>query len=154
MRYSHRFIGFALAVVLLTGIAAAKPHPRKASAATKAKSSAKSKSSSKGRKASRKSRSQAHRVRGQQSIDSARAYQIQEALIRESYLAGEPTGNWDERTKEAMARYQADHGWQTKMLPDSRALIKLGLGPDHTNLLNSDVSGLPATAGVSTARQQ
>lgn len=30
-----------------------------------------------------------------------------------------------------MARYQADHGWQSKVTPDSRALIKLGLGPSH-----------------------
>ena len=31
-----------------------------------------------------------------------------------------------------MQRYQADHGWQTKLMPDSRALISLGLGPAST----------------------
>ena len=31
-----------------------------------------------------------------------------------------------------MQRYQSDHGWQTKLIPDSRAIIKLGLGP-HTD---------------------
>jgi hypothetical protein len=30
-----------------------------------------------------------------------------------------------------MQKYQADHGWQTRLTPDSRALIALGLGPDH-----------------------
>jgi hypothetical protein len=28
-----------------------------------------------------------------------------------------------------MQKYQGDHGWQTKLTPDSRALIALGLGP-------------------------
>ena len=31
-----------------------------------------------------------------------------------------------------MLKYQSDHGWQTKLTPDSRALIKLGLGPNHS----------------------
>jgi hypothetical protein len=37
-----------------------------------------------------------------------------------------------------MQKYQADHGWQSKQVPDSRALIKLGLGPDHEHLLNPE----------------
>ncbi len=31
----------------------------------------------------------------------------------------------------AMQKLQADNGWQTKLVPDSRAIIKLGLGPAH-----------------------
>ena len=31
-----------------------------------------------------------------------------------------------------MRQYQSDHGWQTKLTPDSRALISLGLGPNHS----------------------
>ena len=37
-----------------------------------------------------------------------------------------------------MRRYQADHGWQSKTVPDSRALIKLGLGPSKDHLLNPE----------------
>jgi hypothetical protein len=37
-----------------------------------------------------------------------------------------------------MKRYQADHGWQSKTTPDSRALIRLGLGPNHDHLLNPE----------------
>jgi hypothetical protein len=37
-----------------------------------------------------------------------------------------------------MRRYQADHGWQSKTVPDSRALIKLGLGPSNDHLLNPE----------------
>ncbi len=73
------------------------------------------------------------KIKGQRAIDSDRAKEIQTALIREKYLTGEPTGQWDSATEAAMQRYQADHGWQTKLTPDSRALIKLGLGPNHTS---------------------
>jgi peptidoglycan hydrolase-like protein with peptidoglycan-binding domain len=69
------------------------------------------------------------KVKGQRQIDPERARQIQTALIHENYLSGSPSGNWDSESQEAMKRFQADHGWQTKIMPDSRALIKLGLGP-------------------------
>jgi hypothetical protein len=48
-----------------------------------------------------------------------------------------------------MQHYQAANGWQSKTTPDARALIKLGLGPDHQHLLNPDsamTSGSQATA--------
>lgn len=76
--------------------------------------------------------------RGQQAIDSTRAREIQEALIREHYMQGEPSGTWDAATQAAMQRYQSDQGWQSKTTPDSRALIKLGLGPSHDHLLNPE----------------
>lgn len=88
------------------------------------------------RRSSGKSRTK--RVRGQQKIDSERATSIQEALIREHYLSGEPSGAWDQASESAMRRYQSDHGWQTKEVPDSRALIRLGLGPNNDHLLNPD----------------
>jgi hypothetical protein len=75
-------------------------------------------------------------VRGQQKIDAERARTIQGALVREHYLSGEPTGKWDQASEDAMRRYQSDHGWQTKEVPDSRALISLGLGPSKDHLLN------------------
>jgi len=86
----------------------------------------------------RSSRRKSSRVRGQQKIDSQRATAIQEALIREHYLTGEPAGTWNDASEEAMRRYQADHGWQSKTVPDSRALISLGLGPSKDHLLNPE----------------
>jgi hypothetical protein len=86
----------------------------------------------------RSSRKKSARVRGQQKIDSDRAQAIQEALIREHYLSGEATGTWNQSSEEAMRRYQADNGWQSKTVPDSRALIKLGLGPSKDHLLNPE----------------
>jgi peptidoglycan hydrolase-like protein with peptidoglycan-binding domain len=92
-------------------------------------------------------RRRSRRKRGQQKIDAQRAREIQEALIREHYLSGKPDGIWGSATQKAMQRYQADNGWQTKTTPDSRALIKLGLGPDHAHLLNPDT----AMTGVAEA---
>lgn len=68
-------------------------------------------------------------VLGQQAIDPQRATEIQQALIQAHYLDGAPTGQWDASTAAAMQKYQSDNGWQSKIMPDSRALIKLGLGP-------------------------
>jgi len=87
----------------------------------------------KGKKGAPKGR----RPRGQQAIDAERVTQIQLALIREHYFTGEADGKWDEATKAAMQKYQADQGWQTKLMPDSRALKKLGLGPDYSNAINA-----------------
>jgi hypothetical protein len=67
-----------------------------------------------------------------QGIDSARATQIQTALIKAGYLTGTPSGAWDAQTQAAMEKLQADNGWQTKLVPDSRALIKLGLGNSYS----------------------
>jgi len=87
----------------------------------------------------KKSRKAANwRTRGQKKIDPKRAHEIQEALIREHYLNGKPSGAWDDATQQAMQRYQADHGWQSKTTPDARALIQLGLGPDHEHLLHPE----------------
>ena len=78
-----------------------------------------------------------HKMHGQQSIDSARVTEIQEALVREHYLTSSPNGEWNAETTAAMQKFQADQGWQTKLMPDSRALKKLGLGPDYSNAINA-----------------
>jgi putative peptidoglycan binding protein len=113
---------------------ASKASPTHRRTATSTKSSGKSRTASK--KSSR--RKKGTRVRGQQKIDSERAQAIQEALIREHYLTGQANGSWDAASEEAMRRYQADQGWQSKTVPDSRALIKLGLGPSKDHLLNPE----------------
>lgn len=65
----------------------------------------------------------------QTGISPERATQIQVALARYGYLPGTPTGSWDAPSIAAMRRLQSDHRWQTKFMPDARALIFLGLGP-------------------------
>jgi hypothetical protein len=120
------------------------------SKATSTHTSAQKSKNSRGKKVAKK--------RGQQAIDSARARAIQTALIREHYMQGEPTGAWDRATQAAMQRYQADQGWQSKTTPDSRALIKLGLGPSHDRLLNPESAmttpAAPAAGGPNAAAKQ
>jgi hypothetical protein len=99
----------------------------------------------------RSSRKKSVMVRGQKKIDAERAQKIQQALIREHYLTGEPTGTWNQSSEDAMRRYQADHGWQTKEVPDSRALIKLGLGPSNDHLLNPESAMTSGTTSGMTS---
>lgn len=96
------------------------------------------------------------RVRGQKAIQPERVTQIQQALIREHYLDGEPSGKWDDATKAAMLKFQADNGWQTKITPDSRALEKLGLGEDYSGAINAKslpVASQPAGAPIPTDQE-
>lgn len=120
-------------------------------------------STSTGKHSSHKKKSA--KVKGQQKIDPERAQAIQEALIREHYLSGEPTGTWNQDSESAMRKYQADNGWQSKTVPDSRALIKLGLGPSKDHLLNPEsamttvpdapkASSLPTTSNSAPAAAQ
>ena len=154
----------------------AKPPAKTATSSKKHKTSSKTATSSTGKSSTGKSKSASSRTassgkrssshkktakaRGQQKIDSERAQEIQEALIREHYLTGEATGTWNQASEDAMRRFQADQGWQTKQVPDSRALIKLGLGPNKDHLLNPEsamttspdapqASSLPATSTTS-----
>jgi peptidoglycan hydrolase-like protein with peptidoglycan-binding domain len=97
----------------------------------------------------------APKLRGQQGIKPERVTEIQQALIREHYLTGEASGQWDEATKAAMQKYQAVQGWQTKLMPDSRALKKLGLGPDYSNAINAKNSSfVPAPVAGTTSPVQ
>ena len=99
----------------------------------------------------RKVTKKAPKLHGQQAIDPERATQIQQALIREHYLTGDATGKWDDTTVAAMQKFQADQGWQTKLTPDSRALMKLGLGPDYSNAINARNSTFAAPPAAASS---
>jgi hypothetical protein len=93
---------------------------------------------------------------GQRTIDDSRATQIQASLIKSGYLSGEASGHWDTQTEAAMQKYQSDNGWQTKLVPDSRAIIKLGLGPaqDSTPGAVSSTMNASDTSSASSLIQQ
>ena len=130
--------------LLLAGTATATTSQTKSTKSTKSSSSShkSSKSSTSAKTSSSKSKKKSAKAtsHGQHTIDQERTLEIQQALVREHYLTGEPTGKWDQDTKDALLRMQAENGWQTKLTPDSRALIKLGLGPDKKGLLNPDTA--------------
>ncbi len=139
-------IALLSASLLLAGTAMATTSQTKSKPSTKSSKSTShksSKSSKTGKTASSKANGKKPAkttARGQHTIDQERTVAIQQALLQEHYLSGEPSGKWDQATKDAMVRFQAENGWQTKVTPDSRALIKLGLGPDKKGLLNPDTA--------------
>ncbi len=149
-----RTVSVLCALLLLVPFTEAKSRHTSKSKPTKVTATSKSvrsgHASSKHSKATRhttKRKKNSRRARGQQAIDPDRTREIQSALIREHYLDGEPSGVWDTPTKAALTKYQSDNGWQTKIVPDSRALIKLGLGPSKDGLLN------PESAAIGNVRE-
>ena len=141
----------SVALVLLLSAGMATAYPTKTKAKTHSTKSAKVSAHKGAKHSSKRGRKGSWRHHGQQAIDADRAGQIQAALIREKYLDGEPTGKWDQRTRDAMQRFQEDNGWQTKVVPDSRALIKLGLGPSHDDLINPDTAMAPMAPIAATS---
>ena len=146
MRLTFRNLCFVSALlVLCSGLSSAQPAAKKTAHKAASKHHARSRRHQRAKKTSWKRH-------GQQRIDSDRAREIQEALIREHYLTGDATGEWDSRTQAAMERYQSDNGWQSKVTPDSRALIKLGLGPKYSeeqllNFPSAQANALASAAG-------
>lgn len=130
---SAMLLSAACALLLVCALAQADTS-KKASTSTGKSAIASTKKATRKGKKSRKSSWR----RGQRKIDPKRAREIQEALIREHYMQGKPSGVWDQTSQKAMERFQAENGWQSKTVPDARALIKLGLGPDHEHLLNPE----------------
>jgi peptidoglycan hydrolase-like protein with peptidoglycan-binding domain len=134
-------ISLAASLLALPAFATSTATHRSASATTHARSA----------RSHIKSKAKSHKLHGQQAIDPERVTQIQQALIRAHYMTGEASGQWDSTTLSAMQKYQGDQGWQTRLMPDSRALVKLGLGPDYSTAINAhDVAATPSPAAGST----
>lgn len=141
LRSSRPWLGFLLSTALLGSPVFATTTTHKSSSAHKASTSVHS---------THRSKSKSHRLHGQQAIDSSRVTEIQQALIREHYLTGDANGNWDATTQAAMQKFQSDNGWQTRLLPDSRALKKLGLGPDYSGAINAEGASFTPPAPATT----
>ncbi len=143
LRSPNRTAQFAISILCLALLATAPAMASTHKARHKSTKVSSSHSKSQSAKMKRASHKGAWKHHGQQGIQEERAREIQQALIREHYLDGDADGKWDARTQAAMGKFQGDNGWQTKVVPDSRALIKLGLGPDHSNLLNPETAAIP-----------
>jgi len=97
--------------------------------------------------ASKPSSAKAHkkrtRTRGPLAPEPARIREIQEALAREGFYQGEPTGKWDDASVAAMKQFQEAKGLPTTGKLEALSLQKLGLG--------SPVAGLAPPAPRPTA---
>jgi len=90
----------------------------------------------------------ARRRRAKIRPEPDRIQEIQQALAKTGYLKAEPNGIWDDQTRDAMRRYQADNGFPVTGLPEAKSLMKLGLGPhplpselDTSNVAKADANG-------------
>jgi hypothetical protein len=128
MRFGQHVTLFSAFLIVTTSSALAAPHVRRGPTAPRSVRSRSMRSTS------------THASATHLTMAPERATEIQNALIKSGYLTGTPSGQWDAQSQAAMEKLQADNGWQTKLVPDSRALIKLGLGP------NSAASGTHESA--------
>lgn len=78
-----------------------------------------------------------------QSIAPARRAEISRALRSHGY-----SGDMD----TALKQVAKDHGWQSKIAPDSRVLIWLGLGPKPRHLLNPETAWISTPTTVTTKK--
>jgi peptidoglycan hydrolase-like protein with peptidoglycan-binding domain len=65
----------------------------------------------------------------QQAPAPDRYKEIQQALASKGYLHGEPNGQWDAESTEALKRFQADQSLTPDGKINSLSLIAMGLGP-------------------------
>jgi hypothetical protein len=68
---------------------------------------------------------------GQQHPESSRYQEIQKALQDRGYFKGEPNGDWNDDSADALKRFQADQKLPNDGKLNSLTLIGLGLGPKH-----------------------
>ncbi len=159
-KHSHPWAAIALAGLLAYPCPAVGAAKKRSSGGTTASTSRKltphhpatrSSGSQKLRASTRRGRNRRRHTLSQLHLDSGRVKEIQSALAQAGYLHGELTGQWDDRTRDAMRRYQADNGFPTTGLPEARSLMKLGLGP-HPLPEDVDPRGAARASVDSTTR--
>ena len=118
--------GTSKAALHSTSASAAKGTARRTTASATSRKGTAVHSRSSGSKPSHRSTPQQRWAR--LHLQPERTTEIQRALIREGYLQGDPSGQWDTQTHEAMVRYQTMNGFPATGLPEAKSLMKLGLG--------------------------
>ena len=144
----HAIPMIAASVLLTASMAVATAQPKKPSTAN----SSKKHTSGKVHKSSHTSaRSRANRVASRPStVDEhvrSNRHSFVSIICRESLRA---RGTRPHR--KPCAVISLDQGWQSKTVPDSRALIRLGLGPNHDHLLNPESAMVGGSFPVQSAR--
>jgi peptidoglycan hydrolase-like protein with peptidoglycan-binding domain len=103
---------------------------KKPAAKAAASKSSRKKSTRKVSSRRRRHRKESYRARlARQKLQPERIEEIQRGLVQAGYLNEEPTGKWDNSTREAMRSFQQDHSFPATGLPEAKSLMKLGLGP-------------------------
>ncbi len=78
-----------------------------------------------------------------------RYQQIQQALVEKGYYKGEPNGQWNADSVDALKRFQSDQSLTSDGKLNSLSLIALGLGPKRMGVQSgpphTSVQPAPAT---------
>jgi peptidoglycan hydrolase-like protein with peptidoglycan-binding domain len=82
------------------------------------------------KKTAKHSKAKAKKVKGQMAPNPDRISEIQSALARDGYYQGDPNGKLDDRTQDALRRFQGAQGLPPSGKLDALTLEKLGLGAD------------------------
>lgn len=105
---------------------------------SKVTASAKAKTGSSGTAITTKSKKgvsrKSKRVKGQMAPTPERINEIQTALAKKGFYAGEPTGKWDDDSTEAIKKFQSANGLTPSGKYDAWTLQKLGLGSGTAGL--------------------
>jgi len=148
---SRRGAVCSLVVALL--LSAGPPAARAAqSQSAPAQTSAPPKAASTGQPRAKKKKKSARPARRQLAPDPARIREIQQALAREGFYQGEPTGKWDPQTVSAMKGFQQAKGLAPTGKIEALSLQKLGLGSATAGLAPPEPKTPPeprAPAGAS-----
>jgi peptidoglycan hydrolase-like protein with peptidoglycan-binding domain len=118
-----------LTVPAISHAAAQSTASTTAHAQPKSTASTKKVTAGKGTRAT-KGKATASRTRGQTAPTRDRIVEIQEALAREGFYSGTPSGKWDEATSEAMSKFQTAKGLTPTGKLGALSLQKLGLGSE------------------------
>jgi peptidoglycan hydrolase-like protein with peptidoglycan-binding domain len=86
----------------------------------------------------------ARRPRVQTVPTRDRVVEIQNALAREGFYSGKPSGRWDVATSKAMKEFQTSKGLTSTGKLGAQSLQKLGMG--------SEIAGLAAPLPQANAR--
>ena len=85
-------------------------------------------------------------TRAPQAPSPDRFQEIQQALVNKGYYKGEPTGQWNPESTDALRRFQSDQNLRVDGKIGSLSLIALGLGPKRTLNLPATPPAAPSAA--------
>lgn len=100
-----------------------------------------------------KKKSSAHSAHRQLAPDPARIREIQEALARQGFYQGEPSGKWDESTTAAMKAFQQSNNLTPTGKIEALSLQKLGLGSATAGMAPPESKTPPAPRAPSVPRR-
>jgi murein L,D-transpeptidase YcbB/YkuD len=137
-------LALAIFAIACSSLAAtpAKPHKRRRPATTASSTHTRKQVAS----VRRKGKAGRGPARSYQQAPTADRYkEIQQALAGKGYFHGDPNGQWDSESMDALKRFQADQSLMPDGKINSLSLIALGLGPKRLTA-KSEAAPVPQAA--------